>query len=58
LDALNGNPQVWVDTMKSNHPYVIQVEIICRKGSQILSGVVEQWVKSQKNVANAPKSKR
>jgi DNA-nicking Smr family endonuclease len=58
LGALNINLQNWNDTaMKSNHPYVIQVEIICGKGGQVLSEVVEKWVKSQNNVANAPKSK-
>lgn len=46
LDALNSNLQVWIDkAMEGLYPFVIQVEIICGKGYQILSEVVEKWIK-------------
>ena len=47
----------WIDmAMKSNYPFVVSVTIVCGKGSQVLSEVVETWIKKNKKVANAPKS--
>lgn len=58
LNALSNNLPSWIDkAMKSDHPYVIQVEIICGKGCQVLCEVVEKWIKSERQVANAPKRK-
>ena len=46
----------WVDTaMKGEYPWVMPVEIGCGGGNQILSEVVEGWIRARKNVANAPK---
>ena len=46
----------WVDTaMKGEYPWVMPVKIICGGGNQILSETVESWIKSKRNVANAPK---
>jgi DNA-nicking Smr family endonuclease len=46
----------WVDTaMKGEYPWVMPVEIVCGGGNQILSEVVEGWIRARKNVANAPK---
>ena len=47
----------WIDmAMKSNYPFVVLVTIVCGKGSQVLSEVVETWIKMNKKVSNAPKS--
>jgi len=47
----------WIDTaMKGTYPFVIPVKIICGGGSQILAEVVENWIKQNDNVANAPKN--
>ena len=46
----------WIDAaMKGEHPYVIRVKIIHGKGKQILSGMVEQWIKDHRQVTKAPK---
>jgi DNA-nicking Smr family endonuclease len=58
LSALNDSLPSWIDTaMNGVYPYVIQVEIVCGKGSQVLSEVVEEWIKCQRQVANAPKGR-
>ena len=58
LTALDTSLPCWVDTaMKQEHPYIIQVKIVCGKGSQILSEVVENWIRNKDKVANAPKNK-
>ena len=47
----------WVDAAyKGKYPWVMTVMIVCGKGSQILSEAVENWIKQNKKVANAPKS--
>jgi len=47
----------WIDTaMKGTYPFVIPVKIVCGGGSQILAEVVENWIKQNDNVANAPKN--
>ena len=44
----------WIDVaMKGEYPWVIPATVICGGGSQILSEVVETWIKEKKNVANA-----
>jgi DNA-nicking Smr family endonuclease len=58
LAVLDANLPSWINTaMKSDHPFIVPVEIVCGKGGQVLCEVVEEWIKSQKHVANAPKSK-
>jgi DNA-nicking Smr family endonuclease len=48
----------WVSTaQRGQYPFVIPVTIICGCGNQIISEVVEEWVKSNDQVANAPKKK-
>jgi len=57
LKALNENLTQWIDdAMSGPYPFVIPVEIVCGGGSQILSEAVEQWVKQNEKVANAPRS--
>jgi DNA-nicking Smr family endonuclease len=54
--ALNENLPSWIETaMKGEYPFLVQVEIVCGKGNQILAEVVEGWIKHEKHVANAPR---
>ena len=47
----------WIETaMKGTYPFVIPVKIVCGGGSQILAEVVENWIKQNDHVANAPKN--
>jgi len=47
----------WIETaMKGTYPFVIPVKIVCGGGSQILAEVVENWIKQNDNVANAPRN--
>jgi len=47
----------WIETaMKGTYPFVIPVKIICGGGSQIIAEVVENWIKQNDNVANAPRN--
>jgi len=47
----------WIETaMKGTYPFVIPVKIVCGGGSQILAELVENWIKQNDHVANAPKN--
>jgi len=47
----------WIErAMKGTYPFVIPVKIVCGGGSQILAEVVENWIKQNDNVANAPRN--
>jgi len=47
----------WIEiVMKGTYPFVIPVKIVCGGGSQILAEVVENWIKQNDHVANAPKN--
>ena len=41
--------------LAGSYPFVVPVEIICGGGSQILSEVVEDWIKCNECVCNMPK---
>jgi len=57
LHRLDKHLPDWIETaMKGTYPFVIPVKIVCGGGSQILAEVVENWIKQNDNVANAPKS--
>eukprot|EP00956_Cyclotella_meneghiniana_P014174 scaffold21133_cov37-Cyclotella_meneghiniana.AAC.1 len=59
LAALNDSLPTWIETANRGvYPFVIQVRIVCGKGSQTLSEVVMQWINSQQQVAHAPKQKQ
>lgn len=46
----------WVDiAMHGSYPWVIPVTIVCGGGNQILSELVENWIKQTAKVANARK---
>jgi hypothetical protein len=56
LERLNEWEGTTMDTaMKGEYPFVIPAVIVCGGGTQILSEVVENWIKEKRNVANAPK---
>ena len=56
LSELNVSLPGWIDiAMKGDDPWVIPVDILCGGGSQTLSGVVRNWIRSQYQVANRPK---
>mmetsp|Transcript_19636 Transcript_19636/g.32186 ORF Transcript_19636/g.32186 Transcript_19636/m.32186 type:complete len:538 (-) Transcript_19636:85-1698(-) len=58
LEELDTKLPEWVSTaQRGSYPFVIPVTIICGGGNQILSETVDQWIKSNDNVANAPKKK-
>ncbi|KAL7534967.1 hypothetical protein ACHAXR_006182 [Thalassiosira sp. AJA248-18] len=47
----------WVAiAMNGSYPWVIPVKIVCGGGSQIIAEAVENWIKQNDNVANAPKN--
>lgn len=59
LAKLEERLPTWVDTaMKGQHPWVISINIICGGGNQILSEVVENWIRYNENVSNAPKKRK
>eukprot|EP00956_Cyclotella_meneghiniana_P030101 scaffold74946_cov46-Cyclotella_meneghiniana.AAC.3 len=59
LAALNDSLPTWIETANSGmYPFVIQVRIVCGKGSQLLSEVVMRWINSQQQVAHAPQQKQ
>eukprot|EP00970_Alexandrium_tamarense_P002773 scaffold389_cov211-Alexandrium_tamarense.AAC.10 len=41
--------------MKGDHPFVIQLNIVCGGGSQVVSEVVKVWIRDSKQIANGPK---
>jgi len=55
LVKLDRNLPKWVDTaMQGKYPWVISGKIICGGGGQVLSEVVEKWIKRNEHVAKAP----
>jgi DNA-nicking Smr family endonuclease len=56
LERLNEWEGTTMDTaMKGEYPFVVPAVIVCGGGAQILSELVENWIREKKNVANAPK---
>lgn len=57
LKSLDDSLPSWLETaMRGSYPFVSAVDIITGGGHQILSEVVEKWIKSQRHVARRPKS--
>mmetsp|Transcript_9005 Transcript_9005/g.15672 ORF Transcript_9005/g.15672 Transcript_9005/m.15672 type:complete len:519 (+) Transcript_9005:81-1637(+) len=49
--------EAWVDTaMHGPYPFVIPGKIVCGCGNQILSEIVEEWIRNNDQVANAPRN--
>ena len=57
--SLDESLPIWYErAMSGSYPFVIQVEITCGAGRQVLSEVVEQWIKCNDQVANAPMNRK
>ena len=57
IARLNESLEEWVDiAMKGYDPFVITAVIVCGCGTQILSETVQGWIKSTRQVRNAPKN--
>merc|ERR1712194_606031 len=57
LFKLEESRKVWVDmAIQGSYPFVIPAMIVCGCGNQILSEIVQKWIKSTKNICNAPKN--
>ncbi|KAL7535249.1 hypothetical protein ACHAXR_006377, partial [Thalassiosira sp. AJA248-18] len=57
LNVLNEKLPGWVDSaMKGEYPWVLPIKIVCGCGNQVLSETVQAWIKSARNVSNAPKN--
>ena len=58
VSKLNASLDDWnKKAMNGSYPFVHSVAIICGGGGQVLSEVVEKWIKEKPNVCNAPKMK-
>ena len=58
LEELDAKLPEWVNIAhQGQYPFVIAVTIVCGCGNQILSEAVDDWIKSNDFVANAPKKK-
>ena len=54
MEQLNEWEGVTMDAaMKGEYPFVVPAVIVCGGGTQILSELVENWIREKKNVANA-----
>jgi DNA-nicking Smr family endonuclease len=57
LDKLDASLPSWIDAaMHGDYPFVIPVTIICGAGGQVLSEVVEKWIRENERVAKARKT--
>ena len=57
VEKLNASLPSWIDAaMRGDYPFVVPVTIICGAGGQVLSEVVEQWIRDNERVANARKN--
>ena len=58
LEELDAKLPEWINTaQRGQYPFVISVTIVCGGGNQVLSDTVDAWIRSNDNVANAPKKK-
>ena len=56
LAKLDKSLPIWHDiAMKGEYPWVVPVNIVCGGGAQILSEVVQNWIRTTRQVANRPK---
>ena len=56
LSRLNSGLEDWNEqAMLGSYPFIHSVTIICGAGGQVLSELVEKWIKDKPNVSNAPK---
>lgn len=58
LAKLDERLKAWVDTaMQGSYPFVQPAVIVCGCGNQILSETVQDWIRSNDKVSNAPKTR-
>lgn len=58
IKSLDDSLPIWQErAMSGSYPFVVPVEIVCGGGSQVLSEVVEQWIRNNDQVANAPQTR-
>lgn len=56
LAKLDESLDVWVDAaMRGSYPFVQPAVIVCGCGNQILSETVQEWIRCNDKVSNAPK---
>lgn len=56
LMKLDESLKIWVDiAMQGLYPFVQQAVIVCGCGNQMLSETVQEWIRSNDKVSNAPK---
>lgn len=55
LEKLDESLPTWINTAMREDPFIVPVDIICGGGNQILSEVVQTWIRSKRQVANRPK---
>ena len=57
VEMLDASLPSWIDTaMHGEYPFVVHVTIICGAGGQVLSEVVEKWIRENERVAKARKN--
>lgn len=55
IEKLDESLKVWVNTaMQGSYPFVIRATIVCGCGRQALSETVQEWIKTTRQVCNAP----
>jgi len=56
LGKLDESLKAWVDSaLQGSYPFVRPATIVCGCGNQIMSDTVQEWIRSNNNVSNAPK---
>jgi hypothetical protein len=59
LTKLDKSLNVWVDAaIRGSYPFVHPVLIVCGCGNQMLNETVQEWIRANDTVANAPKKSR
>ena len=54
LAKLDDSLEVWVDTgMKGSYPFVQSATIICGCSNQILSEIVQEWIRANDRVSTS-----
>jgi len=55
IAKLDDELSVWTDAAMKEESFTIPVDIVCGGGNQVLSEVVERWIRKNRQVANRPK---
>jgi len=58
LSELDNRLPTWYESaMRSEYPFILKVTIVCGCGNQVISDVVDQWIKTKEIVSKAPQTK-